>query len=163
MNRTKLTRRIDGLGRIVIPKEIRDNMNVADGDLLEISVVNNEIVLSKYSKLDDKIGFIKNIASIVANNFECKIIITDRTKIIYSNFLEEYEDKVISKSLRDHINNRSNMKISNVEIFEKYVLEGDYNLMAIIKDSDSLGISLILTNDYDLSQKINSVLTSLII
>ena len=86
MNHTKLTRRIDGLGRIVIPKEIRDNLNVSDGDLLEIAVANNEIILSKYSRLDDKISQIKKIAGIFANNFECQIIITDRNKIIYSNF-----------------------------------------------------------------------------
>ena len=43
-----MTRRIDELGRLVIPKEIRKNLKIKDNDQVEISVVDNKIVLCKY-------------------------------------------------------------------------------------------------------------------
>lgn len=162
MNHTKLTRRIDGLGRIVIPKEIRDNLGITEGELLEINVMNSEILLSKYSKLDDKISLIETIADNLASNFGCKIVITDRSKVIYSN-IENLKGKEISLAIKNHINNRSNTNISNLEVSNKEILEGEYSLMTIIKDSDSLGICLVSSLNNELSQKITKVITSIMI
>lgn len=48
MKSTGIVRRIDDLGRVVIPKEIRRTMGVQDGDPLEIGVDGNKVVLWKY-------------------------------------------------------------------------------------------------------------------
>ena len=53
MKTTGVIRRIDDLGRIVIPKEIRKNLRVCEGDSLEILVDNNQIILNKYSIIDN--------------------------------------------------------------------------------------------------------------
>lgn len=45
---TGMVRRIDDLGRIVIPKELRRTLNIADGDAMDISVDGNKIILEKY-------------------------------------------------------------------------------------------------------------------
>lgn len=50
MKSSGIVRRLDPLGRIVIPMEIRKIMGLGEGDSLEIARVNNEIVLKKYSK-----------------------------------------------------------------------------------------------------------------
>ena len=47
---TGVVRRIDDLGRIVIPKEIRRNLKIRDGELMEIFVDMDSIILKKYSK-----------------------------------------------------------------------------------------------------------------
>ena len=51
MKSTGVIRRIDDLGRIVIPKEIRKNLRIKDGDNLEIFISSEDLVLKKYSYL----------------------------------------------------------------------------------------------------------------
>lgn len=48
MKATGIVRRIDDLGRVVIPKEIRQNMHIREGDPLEIYTASDGIVLRKY-------------------------------------------------------------------------------------------------------------------
>jgi len=52
MKSTGIVRRIDDLGRIVIPKEIRRTFNIQEGDPLEIGVNDQEIILRKYVPTD---------------------------------------------------------------------------------------------------------------
>lgn len=53
MKATGIVRRIDDLGRIVIPKEIRRSMGICEGDAMEIFLENNRICLEKYSTSDE--------------------------------------------------------------------------------------------------------------
>ncbi|HRF36838.1 MAG TPA: AbrB/MazE/SpoVT family DNA-binding domain-containing protein, partial [Clostridia bacterium] len=53
MKATGVVRRIDDLGRIVIPKEIRRTLRIRDGESLEIFVDKEMIALKKYSSMDD--------------------------------------------------------------------------------------------------------------
>ena len=58
MKKTGITRKLDELGRIVIPKEIRNNFKIEEGDLIEFYLDNNEIIIKKPSLLlglDDEI------------------------------------------------------------------------------------------------------------
>ncbi|GEP63129.1 SpoVT/AbrB family regulatory protein [Clostridium beijerinckii] len=50
MKESGIVRKVDPLGRIVIPKEIRRVLGINDGDSLEIIKVNNDVVVRKYSK-----------------------------------------------------------------------------------------------------------------
>ena len=56
MKATGIVRRIDDLGRIVIPKEIRRSMGIREGDAMEISLENNRICLEKYSTSDEDLA-----------------------------------------------------------------------------------------------------------
>ena len=53
MKSTGVVRRIDELGRIVIPKEIRKTLKIKDGELLEIFLDGGNIILKKYSHFDN--------------------------------------------------------------------------------------------------------------
>ena len=53
MKSTGITRRIDDLGRIVIPKEIRKNLKIKENEVLEIFINNDEIILKKFSPFND--------------------------------------------------------------------------------------------------------------
>ena len=58
MKKTGVTRKLDELGRIVIPKEIRNNFKIEEGDQIEFYLSDNEIVIKKPSPLkglDDEI------------------------------------------------------------------------------------------------------------
>ena len=56
MKATGIVRRIDDLGRIVIPKEIRRNMELREGEAMEIFLENNRICLEKYSTSDEDLA-----------------------------------------------------------------------------------------------------------
>lgn len=67
MKATGIIRRIDDLGRIVIPKEIRRNMNIREGDPMEIYLDgNNRVVFEKYNS--GLLPFIHNLADWVEDN-----------------------------------------------------------------------------------------------
>ena len=51
MKATGVIRRIDELGRIVIPKEIRRNLGIRDGESIEIYIENDNIILKKYYRM----------------------------------------------------------------------------------------------------------------
>lgn len=50
MKSTGITRPVDALGRVVIPMEIRENLNIKTKDLLDISLHGNQIVLTKHGE-----------------------------------------------------------------------------------------------------------------
>lgn len=54
MRTTGIVRRIDDLGRVVIPKEIRRVMRIKEGDPLEIFTENNMIYLQKYIEVEEQ-------------------------------------------------------------------------------------------------------------
>ena len=71
MKLTGITRRIDELGRIVIPKEIRNNMHIKSGELLEIYLSSPEVIsLRKYSVLNEKDMIIDSFIKIIAMTVE---------------------------------------------------------------------------------------------
>jgi transcriptional pleiotropic regulator of transition state genes len=48
MKSTGIVRKIDALGRVVLPKELRRTLNIADGDPVEVFVDGDQIILKKY-------------------------------------------------------------------------------------------------------------------
>lgn len=65
MNATGVVRRIDDLGRIVIPREVRQNMNIREGDPLEIFTTRDgEIILKKYAPSINWDGIVKDFESL---------------------------------------------------------------------------------------------------
>ena len=83
MKATGIVRRIDDLGRIVVPKEIRRTLRVREGDPMEIYTNSNgEIILKKYSPIGEIDGFAKQYAESLAQVSGYMIIISDRDQII---------------------------------------------------------------------------------
>ncbi len=56
MKATGIVRRIDDLGRVVIPKEIRRTMRIREGDPLLITLTNDEIFILGVLKLGERMG-----------------------------------------------------------------------------------------------------------
>ena len=108
MSTTGIIRRIDELGRIVIPKEIRKNLRIKNGDNLEILVDGENIILKKYSHIDN----LESIASMYAESFyqvlKYNIIVTDTDKIVAvgGNLKKKYLDSGISEEVERMIERR---------------------------------------------------------
>ena len=88
-------RRIDDLGRIVIPKEIRNELRITSGDKIEIKIKEKEIILKKYSELSKIKELSQIITKTVFKKYKIEIKITDMDKYISNN--EKISPEIIKK------------------------------------------------------------------
>lgn len=83
MKATGIVRRIDDLGRVVIPKEIRRTMRIREGDPLEIYTdTNGEVIFKKYSPIGELGPYTKQYADILGRTTGLPVVICDRDHII---------------------------------------------------------------------------------
>ena len=83
MKATGIVRRIDDLGRVVIPKEIRKTLRIREGDPLEIYVDRTgEVILKKYSPVAELGGFAQEYVDSLFENNGKNAIIVDRDTVI---------------------------------------------------------------------------------
>lgn len=110
MKATGIVRRIDDLGRVVIPKEIRRTMRIREGDPLEIYTdADGEVIFKKYSPMGEMSEFTSQYAEVLYRATNMPVIITDRDHVISCMGLSKKEtiDRHITKELEDIMENRS--------------------------------------------------------
>ena len=117
MSNSGITRRIDELGRLVIPKEIRKNLKIKDNDQIEINIVNDKIVLSKYDVLK-KDDIIHLLLLLIRKELNKNVLFTSREKIIDSCLLnkEKISNINLDNSLINIIENRKEVLNNDKEI-----------------------------------------------
>lgn len=102
MKATGIVRRIDDLGRVVIPKEIRRTLRIREGDPLEIyTEKDGEVIFKKYSPMGELSDFASQIAETLYKSTGCATAIADRDTIIAANGVSRREmlEKPISAEL----------------------------------------------------------------
>lgn len=113
MKATGIVRRIDDLGRVVVPKEIRRTMRIREGEPMEIFTGREgEIVLKKYSPIGELGAVAKEYAQAMAQEMSgCLVCISDHDQIVAASGPEqkEYQGKVISPELEQMIMNRESI------------------------------------------------------
>jgi len=110
MKATGIVRRIDDLGRVVIPKEIRRTMRIREGDPLEIYTDRDgEVIFKKYSPIGELHAFATEYADTLQKTASMPIFICDRDAIITvaGASKREYIDRKISRSLEEIIEGRT--------------------------------------------------------
>lgn len=110
MKATGIVRRIDDLGRVVIPKEIRRTMRIREGDPLEIYTDRDgEVIFKKYSPIGELHAFASEYADTLQKTAGMPIFICDRDAIITVSGASkrEYIDRKISHSLEEIIESRA--------------------------------------------------------
>ena len=110
MKATGIVRRIDDLGRVVIPKEIRRTMRIREGDPLEIYTDREgEVIFKKYSPIGELTNFASQYAETLHKVCELSVLITDRDSIIAASGLpkKEYMEKRVSAELEKIVEGRS--------------------------------------------------------
>jgi AbrB family transcriptional regulator (stage V sporulation protein T) len=151
MKQTGIVRKIDGLGRIVIPKELRKNLRIHDSDNLEIFIDRDEnIVLKKHSSLG-KINrvsehYIDSLEKIINNN----IMITDNDSFIAvkGKNIGSLKGKMLSKEMVNLMEKRElykNVDSKRLEIANNQFLEGYFFINPIIVSSDLIGMVIIFS------------------
>lgn len=143
MKSTGVIRRIDELGRIVLPKEIRRNLGIREGENLEIFVEADCMILKKYSKIKDYEEMIKSVGNLIIQVYDNQLIVTDREKVIYSN-KEGLIQANLDKNLINCIQNRESVLKNNLQVYHfNEDLKGYYFIMPIITSTDCLGLVMI--------------------
>lgn len=142
-------KRIDELGRIVIPKQIRSTFKIKNFDELELSVENDTIVLKKSigiemykEKIERLLNFIKKF-----NDFE--ILVTDKQKLIVST------DINITSNEEFVVNNNSSNNDVVIKFKNTFNEKTDYfaYCLPIIIDSNTLGQIYFINNDRQIDDK----------
>ena len=109
MKATGIVRRIDDLGRVVIPKEIRRTMRIAEGDPLEI-YTNNEgaVLFKKYSQVGDISAFADEYAQAINDITGYTTVVTDKDMIVSASGIPKKDivGKNLSNELREIIDDR---------------------------------------------------------
>lgn len=162
MKSTGVVRRVDELGRIVIPKEIRRTMRIRDGESLEIFVDNEGISLKKISQMSDLNDIAQNLVDVVHSISNKNVFITDRDKFIAGSgdLKKRFLDKNISHQLETIMNERHNIIKLNREKLD--IVEGtseyfSYIAMPIIVNGDAIGLVLVLSIDEDINKTHESI------
>lgn len=169
MKATGIVRRIDDLGRIVIPKEIRRTMRIREGDPMEIFTSREgEILLKKYSPVGELGDFAVTLAESVAQTIGELVCITDRDYVIAAAGAgkKEFEGKLIDASLQTAIEHRNNQVISgDKNAFVKITQDDEREYVrqayaTILSHGDCIGAVVIITKDTERNQ--NEVLLQLV-
>ena len=153
MKATGIVRRIDDLGRIVIPKEIRRTMRIREGDPMEIFTSREgEILLKKYSPVGELGEFALALAESMAQTLGALVCVTDRDYVIAvaGNGKKELEGKVIDEALQRAIDQRvyqvcTKEKKEYIKIIQEEGREFERQAIAtILSHGDSIGAVVVL-------------------
>lgn len=158
MKATGVVRRIDDLGRVVIPKEIRKTLRIKEGEPLEIFTdKEGEIILKKYSPIGELTEFATEYAETLAKTTGHIACITDKDTVIAisggskKEFLEQDISEELEKLMDDK--ERYTSKENNdlaIPITKNENKERRYNsqvVYPIISDGDVIGSVILLSKD----------------
>ncbi len=155
MKATGIVRRIDDLGRVVVPKEIRRTLRIREGDPLEIFTDREgEIILKKYSPIGEMGIFAKQYADALAQTTGMVVAIADRDQFIAvaGGGKKDLLGKTVSKDLEHLMTERESVIAGKGD--KEYVVisyeEEDYAqqvIFPVICEGDVIGAVLILAKD----------------
>lgn len=162
MRATGIVRRIDDLGRVVIPKEIRRTMRIREGDPLEIYTDREgEVIFKKYSPIGELVDFATQYAESLYKTCNFPVVICDRDTIVACAGISKKEnlDRRISPEM-DYAIEQRNLYYEKPQTPEKeriYISADNKNyrassLMPIFVEGDVIGcVAAVLPSDKEIT------------
>ncbi|WHH57608.1 stage V sporulation protein T [Petroclostridium sp. X23] len=156
MKATGIVRRIDDLGRVVIPKEIRRTMRIREGDPLEIFTdKEGEVILKKYSPIGELGDFASQYAETLAKTSGHVICITDKDAVIAVSGApkKDFVEKRVSVDLEKMMQEKTNFVAKGGEERKIAVIDGGDTryttgvVAPIIAEGDPIGSVIFLSTD----------------
>jgi AbrB family transcriptional regulator (stage V sporulation protein T) len=154
MKATGIVRRIDDLGRVVIPKEIRRTLRIREGDPLEIFVDRDgEVILKKYSPISELGDFAKEYADSLFDSLGHSVLICDRDAFIAvaGSSKKDYLNKSVSSEIEKAMDHRNSMISKDAKNFQ--LVDGideelaSYTVAPIVANGDPIGAVVIYSKD----------------
>lgn len=144
MKPTGIVRKIDELGRIVLPKELRKCLNINTGDDFQIRLEDEKIILEKYS-------YLKNYEQEIISIINCFISETSYDiSLVINNKIINKNNEIIDQKLDRLIQERKIFECKNIEelhLNDNLVIEGRYIILPIVVNSDLLGSLIVVSKD----------------
>ena len=156
MKATGIVRRIDDLGRVVIPKEIRRTLHIREGDPLEIfTMEDGSIILKKYSALGELTDFASGYAESLAKASGHPTFITDRDAIVAVSGASkrDFLSKRISRKLETLMEERSTFLVKSKSDGPIPIVEDDEHsytsqvITPIVVHGDAIGSVIIFEDE----------------
>lgn len=157
MKATGIVRRIDDLGRVVIPKEIRRTLRIREGDPLEIFTDREGgVILKKYSPIGELTDFSKEYAEALQQAIGHIILIADKDAFISASGSpkKDYIEKKISDNLEQVLNERKTALLGDKEktipLYKDEEVDGKYYsqvIAPIAAEGDVIGGVIIISKD----------------
>lgn len=151
MKETGILRRIDELGRIVVPKEIRKKLKIREGDNLDIFVNEDSVILKKYSPLNDLEAILEILLDAVKLQYNFSMIVTDMEMVIASSKVGLEPEDILSESFIELITQNIQLEFNKnvpIEVNESFQTDQYIIIKPISVYGDLFG-SIILFSDYD--------------
>ena len=144
-------KRIDELGRIVIPKDIRKRLSIKTNDTLEIGMDGDKIVLNKRIAIKEYNDYVKTLLTILTNYSGIKFLATNREDIIFNN--TDIEGFVVKKYI--------NMSLYEMDKVKDEICSG-CDIRPVIIDSNVEGIIIVINSECnkEIGKIINILVTS---
>ena len=162
MKATGIVRRIDDLGRIVIPKEIRRSFRIKEGDPLEIFTdAEGEVIFKKYSPIGELSNFASQYAEVLHKSGGLPIAIMDNDHVVAASGISKREilERRVTINLEELMENRAihitNDKIPSVNAIEGYDRKANI-VYPIIYGGDVSGAVCMMDNNMDTSRLVVS-------
>ncbi len=158
MKATGIIRRIDDLGRIVIPKEIRKNLRIKEGDNLEIFVEGEEVILKKYSMMNKINDLAFELTDAIYTFMKHSIFITDTDQVIAASgpLKKSYLNKNISDFIVESIKRRDKMLQNHFKelsvLRDESPITCSYVMSTILVNGEAAGMILIISEDEKLGE-----------
>lgn len=159
MESINFIKNIDNLGRIVIPMDIRRKLDINTGDSLSICINDNNIMLTKYSSLDNNGKIIDVIKSFI-DEFDIKVIYMNKDNVIFSNIVNN--DILLNREVKELVKNGNTFREVNAEyLFGDLKLKGIYNMLPIVSNEGIVGSLIVFSNEkgYDFCKLLNKIIT----
>ena len=159
MKATGIVRRIDDLGRVVIPKEIRRTLRIREGDPLEIyTATDGEVIFKKYSPVGELSAFASQYAEVLSRVSGLPVIICDKDHVIAASGVSKREllERRVSPVLENYMESRKSYTATQATVGDIQPVEGVEHRAAviypIIAAGDVTGAVVMLMGGIDLSQ-----------
>lgn len=155
MKATGIVRRIDDLGRVVIPKEIRRTLRIREGDPLEIFTDREgEIILKKYSPIGELSTLSVLYSESLAQTMGCTVCITDMDQVVAAAGpgKKELKDQYISREMETAIQERRRILASGgeagyVSVAGEKTAFGQEIVCPILSEGDTIGAVVFLNKE----------------
>ena len=150
MKTTGMVRRVDSLGRIVIPKEIRKVLKIKENEQVEINVSGDEIILNRYSELDEKDIFLENLINVIKEVYDVDILLTNLNNFTlttndYLYLMKKEISPYLTSILEDRKEVKENSSLS-LNSNEKDI-EKNYYIKTLIINGDTVGLIIFLSDN----------------
>jgi len=153
MKTTGIVRRIDDLGRIVIPKETRRILKIREGDPIEMFIDDEQVIFKKYSVLKELTDFSQQFADILYRTEQLPVIVCDMDRVVAvaGIAVKEVVNRPITQDVFDMIKNRkiyvyereSGLRLHAIMEDARFVIAG----APIATDTDTFGAIMFLSED----------------